>query len=82
MKEGDKVILIPGSSRLQLTGSLAYKALVIESMKSMTEEVVIMRLDTNVGNAKVRDKKGIAFYCNRDDLRPTYEEFFNPFHCI
>jgi hypothetical protein len=70
MQKGDKAILIPGNHNVKGTGSSAHKSRVAEILRSMTEEVTIVQVNEFTGNAKVRDKRNMVFYCNILDLRP------------
>jgi len=76
MKDGEKAILVPGSSTMKLTGSSAHKSRVEATLRAMTEEVTIVRLHNGTGNSKVRDNHGIQFNCNTHDLKPSYEDYF------
>ncbi|QNK61720.1 hypothetical protein H7F33_14305 [Pedobacter sp. PAMC26386] len=82
MKKEIQMLLVPGSSNLRINGSLAYQFRVAELMKAMSELVTVLRLIDGTGNSKVRDKKGVVFFCNTKDLknRNEYNSFFNEYH--
>lgn len=75
MKKGDKAILIPGHSAGVVNGSSAHRHQVSDVLKAMTEVVTIVSPENATGNARVRDNKGMVFYCNPRDLKP-YSEYF------
>ena len=68
MKDGDKVMLVPGISKIKMTGSSAHRNRVVDTLRAMSEEVTILSLYNGTGNSKVRDKYDKVFYCNPDDL--------------
>lgn len=74
MKDGDIVKLVPGISTMKDTGPLRHRVRLAETLKSMTEDVTIITLFNGTGNAKVRDSKGIVFYCNPADLNPLFKD--------
>jgi len=76
MKDGEKAILVPGSSTMKLTGSTNHRSRVEATLRAMTEEVTIISMHTGTGNSKVRDRKGIQFMCNTNDLRSMEAEAF------
>jgi len=76
MKDGDKVRLVPGISKVKMTGSSAHRNRVSDTLKAMSEEVTIISLYNGTGNSKVRDKYDKVFYCNPDDLNELFEEVF------
>lgn len=70
MKQGDVVKLIPGISTMDRESrSASYQERLNETVRSLTEEVTILNLLNSTGNAKVRDQKGITFFCNPNDLQ-------------
>ncbi|CAM4433360.1 hypothetical protein SAMN06265348_1306 [Pedobacter westerhofensis] len=77
MKDGEKAILVPGSSTMKLTGSSAHRSRVESTLKAMTEEVTILKLHNGTGNSKVRDNRGVQFNCNTNDLMTTYDDYFS-----
>ena len=76
MKDGEKAILIPGASRVRTHSSNKHNIRVAETLKAMTEEVTVVTLETWSGNAKVKDKRGMVFFCNPDDLSPVNEDLY------
>jgi len=74
MKNGDKVMLVPGISKVKMTGSSGHRGRVVDTLKAMTEEVTILSLYNSTGNSKVRDKHDMVFYCNPEDLRGLSED--------
>lgn len=73
MKDGDKVKLVPSISTLKRGKASIKRNRLNDLLKAMTEEVTIIKLLNISGNAKVRDSKGIVFYCNPDDLSPFFD---------
>ncbi|MBB5621595.1 hypothetical protein HDE69_002656 [Pedobacter cryoconitis] len=82
MEKELQMLLVPGSSNLRISGSSAYKFRVAEIMKAMSELVTILRFADETGNSKVRDNKGVVFFCNTKDLknRTEYISFFNEYY--
>lgn len=77
MEAGDKVKLIPGVSTMNTNSkSASYQERLQDTIRALTEEVTIISLCTPSNNAKVRDKKGLVFLCNRDDLRTIDPIFY------
>lgn len=68
MKDGEKAILVPGISRLKISGSSAQQCRLRDVLRAMTEEVTILKLHTSSGNSRVKDRVGMVFYCNPNDL--------------
>lgn len=68
MNDGEKVILVPGISMMREGGKYSNKARVNDTLEAMTEVVTIVKLYNGTGNAKVRDSKGVVFWCNSEDL--------------
>lgn len=68
MQNGEKVLLVPGSSNIKFKGSQSHQHSVATVLKAMSEEVTVIRLYDGTGNSKVKDSKGVEFFCNTDDL--------------
>ena len=77
MKNGDKVMLVPGISKVKMTGSSAHRNRVVDTLRAMSEEVTVLSLYDGTGNSKVRDKYEKVFYCNTNDLSEISEEEIN-----
>lgn len=73
MQDGQKVKLVPSISTLKRGKASIKRNRLNDLLKAMTEEVTIIKLLNGSGNAKVRDSKGLVFYCNPDDLSPLFE---------
>lgn len=76
MKNEDIVWLVPGISKVKLGAAAAHKYRVTEVLKAMAEQVTIIKLSNGSGNSKVRDRKGVVFYCSTEDLKPMYKDHF------
>ncbi|MBB6500999.1 hypothetical protein HDF25_003162 [Pedobacter cryoconitis] len=69
MQNGEKVLLVPGISNTKFKRSRPHRNRVATVLKeAITEEVTVIRLDDGTGNSKVRDSRGVEFFCNTDDL--------------
>lgn len=77
MQAGDKVNLIPGISTMNANSkSASYQERLQDTIRALTEEVIVINLCTPSNNAKVRDRKGLVFLCNPDDLREIDPIFY------
>lgn len=68
MKNGQTAFLAPCSSNLELGKSSKTIKILKDCIKSISEEVTIVKITPNSNNAKVKDRKGLVFFCSVKDL--------------
>ena len=62
---------------MKKSGSAVHRSRVEEALRQLTEEVLIVTLNTGTGNSKVLDASGRTFLCNTADLSEIYEGFYS-----
>jgi predicted nucleotide-binding protein (sugar kinase/HSP70/actin superfamily) len=70
IRKGQQVLFVPCISKIRRISKGAAAESLTALFESLKEVVEVMIPDHRSGNAKVRDRNNVVFYCNPNDLLP------------